>query len=171
MRDFQNAQPDDERVVEKVRKRERKEKKQESRALFGKEEMMRSLFSHYLSDGLRCDRKYEEGSSSSSSRKSGSRWKEFLVFWFLVFGFLVAISLSFSFSLVLCLSLYHQSFLGRKKHADASSLATSRMRGGKPFQNCVLVVINLLPSSSLDSFFARDILETKALDRDVRTRL
>ena len=58
MRDFQNAtQPDDERVVKEKRKEReiaRKEKKQESRALFGKEEDDAvPFFPHYLSDGLR----------------------------------------------------------------------------------------------------------------------
>jgi len=56
----------------------------------------------------------------------------FLPFWWMTFSLLLGHFFSLSFSLSLfCLSSHHQSFLGRKKHADAHHLTTSRMRGGK----------------------------------------
>ena len=58
------------------------------------------------------------------------------IFWFFGFLFLPhfgrTFSLSFFLSLVLLSLSHHQSFLGRKKHADAHHLThTSRMRRGK----------------------------------------
>ena len=56
-----------------------------------------------------------------------------LPFWWMTFSLLLGHFFSLSFSLSLfCLSHHHQSFLGRKKHADAHHLThTSRMRRGK----------------------------------------
>ena len=108
----------------------------------------------------------EEQQQQQQEGKAAAGGRNFLVFWFFGFAAFWSQFLSLFLSLSLfCLSLIISLFSGEKNTPTRIISLTRRACAEEnSFQNCVLVVvINLsLPSSSLDSFFARGgVLEKK----------